>query len=230
MSRPLSRPGETLIRERVWDLPTRLFHWSLVALVGLSWWTAETHRDDLHLWFGYAVVFLLLFRIGWGFFGSSTARFVNFVRGPAAVLRYCRSRFRWTAAGHTPLGALSVVALLAVLLFQVGTGLVAMDEDGLFGGPLTHLVSISTSDAALELHEEAFDILKLLVVLHVAAILLYRLLGGLNLLGPMISGRADLAPGVEPMRPVPPLVFVACVLLALAITAWIIAGAPPFGT
>jgi cytochrome b len=227
MSRPLSGPGEGLIKQRVWDLPTRLFHWSLVVLVGLSWWSAETHRYDLHFWFGYAVLFLLLFRILWGFVGSSTARFANFVRGPAALFTYFRNRFRWTVAGHTPLGALSVLALLVMLVVIVGTGLVALDEDGLTGGPLAHLVSLATSDWATELHEELFDFLLILIGLHIAAILLYRLALGLNLLGPMITGKAELAPGVEPMRQVPPPVMIASVAVALALTAWIVAGGPP---
>lgn len=194
--------------------------------MGLSWWTAETEREDLHLWFGYAVLFLLLFRLLWGLVGSSTARFSSFVRGPASVLTYLRSGFRWTEAGHTPLGALSVVALLLLLVVIVGSGLIALDEDGFFGGPLAHFVSISASDTARELHEEAFDILKIIVILHVAAILAYRLLAGLNLVGPMITGKADLAPGVEPMRPVPGPVLIACVVIALGATGWIIAGAP----
>ncbi len=230
MPRPLPSTGEEVIKQKVWDLPLRLFHWSLVLLVALSWWTAETHRDDLHLWLGYGVLFLLLFRVGWGLVGSSTARFATFVRGPASVSKYVRSRFRWTVAGHTPLGALSVIALLLMLAVQVGTGLFALDEDGLSGGSLAHLVSLSTSDAAYELHEELFNFLLVLIGLHLAAILLYRLALGLNLLGPMITGKADLAPGVEPMRLVPPLVSVACTVIAAAITAWIIAGAPPLGT
>ena len=215
------------MKQRVWDLPTRLFHWSLVLLLALSWWSAEAHRDELHLWLGYGVLFLVLFRIGWGFVGSSTARFSNFVRGPGDVLLYIRHRFRWTMAGHTPLAALSVVALLLMVAVQVGTGLVALDEDGLSGGPLSHLVSISTSELAYELHEEMFDFLLILIGLHIAAILLYRLALGLNLLGPMITGKAELAPGVEPMRPVPPAVAILCALVALALTFWVIAGAPP---
>lgn len=218
------------MKQRVWDLPTRLFHWSLVLLIALSWWTAETDRDDLHLWFGYGVLFLLFFRILWGFLGSSTARFASFIRGPASVLTYVRSRFRWADAGHTPLGAVSVLVLLAFLIIQVGTGLFAMDEDGLFGGPLAYLVSVGSSDLLTELHEQLFDWLLVLIGLHIAAILLYRLLAGLNLLGPMITGKAELARGVQPMRPVPPLVAIFCALLALAATAWVVFGAPPLGS
>ena len=215
------------MKDKVWDLPLRLFHWALVLLIAFSWWTAETNRDQLHIWSGFAILFLLLFRILWGFFGSSTARFSAFVRGPAALLTYVRSRFRWTVAGHTPLGALGVLALLAMLILQVSTGLVSTDEDGLVSGPLAQLVSFETAEKAQDLHEDLFDILLVLIGLHVAAILLYRLALGLNLLGPMITGKADLAPGVEPMRPVPPAVPAACAIIALAITAWIVAGAPP---
>ncbi len=218
------------MKQRVWDLPVRLFHWTLVVLVALAWWSAEEHKDDLHLYLGYGVLSLLLFRILWGFFGSSTARFGAFVRGPAAVTRYVRDRFHWPTAGHAPLGALSVIALIALLLVIVGTGLIALDEDGFFGGPLASLVSISTSDTARELHEDLFNVLLALIALHVAAILLYRLALGRNLLGPMITGKAELAPGVGPMRPGKWWVALLCVVIAIAITRWIIGGAPPFGT
>ncbi len=216
-------------KQRVWDLPTRVFHWTLVVVIALAWWSAEYHKDDLHLYLGYGAASLLLFRVGWGLVGSSTARFTSFVRGPASVLRYVRGRFHWPIAGHAPLGALSVLALLLVLFVMVGTGLFALDEDGLFGGPLASLVSISTSDSARELHEQAFTVLEVLVVLHVAAIFLYRLALGRNLLGPMISGKAELEPGVEAMRPAKWWVALICVALAIAITRWLIAGAPPFG-
>lgn len=218
------------MRAKVWDLPVRLFHWALFLLVGFSWWTAETHRDELHYWSGYGIVFLLLFRLLWGVFGSSTARFSTFVRGPVAVADYVRSRFRWTRAGHTPLGALAVLALLGLLILQAGTGLVSLDEDGLTGGPLATLVSFDLSEAANDLHHDSFDILLVFIGLHVVSILLYRIALGLDLLSPMISGKADLAPGVEPIRPVPPKIAVVCAAAALALTAWIVAGAPPLGT
>jgi len=218
------------VKQRAWDLPTRLFHWTLVVVIALAWWSAEYHKDDLHLYFGYGATSLLLFRVAWGFVGGSTARFSAFVRGPSAVIRYVRSRFRWPVAGHAPLGALSVLALLLVLFVIVGTGLFALDEDGLFGGPLSSLVSISTSDRARELHEQAFTVLEVLVVLHIAAILLYRLALGRNLLGPMITGKAELEPGAIALRPGKWWVALICVALAVAITRWLIAGAPPFGS
>lgn len=228
----IARPKSTdeVVKQRVWDLPTRLFHWTLAILVALAWWSAENDRQDLHLYLGYGIFSLLLFRVGWGFFGSSTARFSSFVRGPAAVMRYVRDRFHWRSAGHAPLGALSVLALLGMLFVMVGTGLFASDEDGLFSGPLAYLVSVDLADVLTELHEELFNVLLVLIGLHVAAILLYRLALGRNLLGPMITGKAELAPGVEPMRPGKWWLALLCLVAGIAITRWIIGGAPPFGT
>ncbi|MDQ3471525.1 MAG: hypothetical protein M3428_03995, partial [Pseudomonadota bacterium] len=91
----------------VWDLPTRLFHWLLVALLVFSWWTAEQGRSEWHLYSGYGILSLLLFRLMWGFVGSSTARFRNFTRGPRDVLGYVRGMRDWSGIGHTPLGALA---------------------------------------------------------------------------------------------------------------------------
>ncbi len=209
----------------IWDLPTRLFHWLLAGLVGFSWWTAETHRDDLHIWSGLAILTLLIFRILWGFVGSSTARFANFVRGPRAVFGYLRGD--WRGVGHNPLGAISVIALLALLIVQVGLGLISSDEDGLVEGPLAPLVSLATSDWAVDLHEDLFNVLLALIGLHLAAILFYRLRGK-GLVGPMITGNGPAGPGMEPMRRGKTWAAILCLLAAIGITRWIIAGAPPF--
>ena len=214
------------MRVRVWDLPTRLFHWTLVGLIALSWWTAEEHLDDIHIWSGSAVLTLILFRLLWGLFGSSTARFSSFVRGPKAVAGYIRGQ--WRGIGHNPLGALSVVGLLLLIAAQVGLGLFASDEDGLTAGPLASLVSADTSEAATKLHETLFDVLVIFIVLHVAAILFYRI-AGTKLVGPMITGRAQLETGTEPMRPGKAWVAVLCLLIAIGIVRWVLAGAPPFG-
>lgn len=216
-------------KQRVWDLPTRLFHWLLVALIGFSWWSAENGEIDWHIWSGIAVLTLLVFRLLWGFFGSSTARFASFIRGPAAVRDYLREPDGWRAAGHTPLGGLSVLALLGLTAIQVALGLVSVDEDGLNEGPLAGLVSIDTADAARELHEAAFNVLLAFIILHVAAILYYRLFKRKRLVGPMITGRAELDPEAQPMRPAKWWAALLCLAAALAFSRWIIAGAPPFG-
>ena len=209
----------------IWDLPIRLFHWLLVILIGFSWWTAEYHYDDLHIWSGIAVLSLLIFRILWGIFGSSTARFASFVRGPKAVLGYLQGA--WRGIGHNPLGALSVVALLVMVGVQVGLGLFASDEDGIMQGPLARLVSIDTGDWAREWHEELFNVLLALIGLHVAAIIFYRLRGK-KLVRPMLTGRGEAEPGVPPMKPAKWWVALLCLVVAIGITRWVVAGAPPF--
>lgn len=214
----------------VWDLPIRLFHWVLAALIGFSWWSVKNHETELHIWSGVAILTLLIFRLLWGLFGSSTARFASFVRGPGVVRDYLRDNASWRFAGHSPLGALSVVALLAAVAVQVGLGLISIDEDGLNEGPLAQLVSLETSEAARDLHEQWFNVVLALIVLHVAAIIYYRLAEGKRLTKPMVTGRADLEPGIEPMRPGRGWIAIVCLLAALAVSRWVVAGAPPFRT
>lgn len=214
--------------QRVWDLPTRLFHWVLVGLVGFSWWSGKNDRIDLHIWSGIAILTLLLFRLLWGFFGSSTARFAYFVRGPQAVLGYMRGQ--WRGIGHSPLGALSIVALLAALAVQIGLGLFSTDEDGLFSGPLAPLVSLDQNEQFADLHDDFFNIVLALIAIHVAAVLFYRLFLGKKLIGPMITGRAAIDPNEQPMRPGKWWVALLCLGVALGISRWIVAGAPPFGS
>lgn len=213
-------------RGAVWDLPTRLFHWTLVGLIAFSWWSAEEEHLDWHIWSGAAVLSLLLFRLMWGLVGSSTARFANFVRGPKAVAAYLQDMKSWRPIGHSPLGALSVLAMLGAIAVQVGLGLFAADKDGLHEGPLAYLVSIDTSEEIADLHEDFFDVLLVLIGLHVAALLFFRLALGKKLVAPLITGRAELGPGTEPMRPGRWWLALLCLLLALAITRWVLAGAP----
>jgi len=209
----------------VWDLPVRLVHWLLAALIAFSWWSVHHHHTDWHIWSGCAILTLLIFRFLWGLVGSSTARFANFVRGPRAVADYLRGK--WSGTGHTPLGAVSVIAIFGALIVQVGLGLIAQDEDGLYMGPLYRLVSSDTSDKARDLHEQWFNVILALIVLHVAAIIFYRFRGK-HLTKPMITGRAMLDAEAQPMRPGKWWAALVCLALALGIVRWIVAGAPPF--
>jgi len=158
--------------------------------------------------------------------GSSTARFSNFVRGPRAVSDYLRGS--WRGIGHTPLGALSVLALYAAVAVQTGLGLVSEDEDGIFTGPLSGLISIESSDKARDLHETWFNVVLGLAILHIAAIVFYRLRGK-HLTKPMITGRAKLDPSVQPMRAGKWWVALICLVVSIGTVRWIVAGAPPFG-
>jgi cytochrome b len=214
-------------QQRVWDLPVRLVHWLLASLIVFSWWSVKNHHTDWHIWSGCAILTLLVFRLLWGFFGSSTARWPSFVRGPRAIIAFLKGK--WTGIGHNPLGALSVLALFGAVAVQVGLGLISQDEDGLYFGPLSRLVSSDTSDAARDFHELWFEtVIVALVALHILAIAYYRLRGR-KLTKAMITGRAESVPGTEPMRPGKWWVALLCLAVALGFTRWVIAGAPPFG-
>lgn len=214
-----SAPGEGA---RIWDGPTRVFHWALVVLLLVSWLTAGENMQ-VHRWSGYGVIGLLVFRLWWGVAGGSTARFASFLKGPKATLAYARtlgSRTPHGAPGHNPLGAWSVVAMLAALLVQVGLGLFASDIDGLESGPLSHLVDFDASRVAAELHETTFRIVQGLVVLHLAAIGYYWLWKRQNLIGAMLTGKQRLA--TEALRPASIVRLLIGVVLAVAV-AWFIA-------
>jgi cytochrome b len=183
---------------RIWDLPTRLFHWSLALLAVFSVTTAKIGGNwmDWHLRSGYAVLTLIVFRLLWGFAGSRYALFAGFVRGPRAVLDYLRrasAAHHERHAGHSPLGAWSVVALLAALLAQAGTGLFATDEIAT-EGPLSKLVSGATAASMTRIHLIIEKVIYALVALHVLAIGFYYFVRRDDLVGPMITGvKRDLA-------------------------------------
>jgi cytochrome b len=230
LPRQISRGDAPLSDERgakqlVWDLPLRLFHWLLAGLIAFSWWSVTYHHTGWHIWSGCAILTLLIFRLLWGFVGSSTARFAHFVRGPGSVVGYFRGN--WRGIGHNPLGAISVLALLLAVAVQVGLGLIAEDEDGIFFGPLATKVSIDTSDKARDIHELWFYVLLGLIVLHLLAILYYRLRGR-ELTWPMITGRAPAEAGTKPVRRGKWWVALICLAVGIGVTRWVIAGAPPF--
>ena len=208
------------MKVRIWDAPTRLFHWLVVVLVALLWWSAEEERLDLHLTLGLVMLGLLVFRLLWGLFGSSTARFASFVRGPRAMLDYVRGRAGFVP-GHNPVGALSVLALLGLLAALVGLGLLASDEDGLYSGPLAHLIDPDLSEALTELHEEGFDVLLVLVGLHVAAILYYRLIKREDLVTPMVTGVREAPEGTAPMVAAPLWRLLLALAVAVGVAWWV---------
>jgi cytochrome b len=183
---------------RVWDLPTRLFHWALVVLIALQFATAdfELLSMEWHYRFGYATLALIVFRVAWGFVGSQTSRFADFVRGPATVAHYLRDLFSSAPSasnpaahiGHNALGGWSVLAMLACVLALAGSGLFAsdgIDEDG----PFVDFVSTATVKLMTRVHHLGETVLLVLIALHIAAVLLYWLIKHDNLLSPMLNGR-----------------------------------------
>ncbi len=203
---------------RIWDLPVRLFHWILVVLLAVSYFTARAGGDwmDLHFWSGYAILTLILFRVGWGFLGSTTARFASFIKGPAAALHHLGEllRGRPREVGHNPLGAVMVVVMLVAVLLQAVTGLFAADTDmGTVNGPLALKVADEWVDRATGFHRFWIDILLILIAVHVLAVLLYVVWRRQDLIGPMFTGRKRLDDVVRPGAR-PPVLFFASGRLA----------------
>jgi cytochrome b len=197
---------------RLWDGPVRLFHWALVLLLAFSWWSGEEEQ-----------LALVVFRIYWGFAGTGAARFSAFVRGPGATIAYARTlagREPSRTPGHNPLGGWSILAILAVLIVQVSTGLFAVDNDAIESGPLSHHVSFETGRALAEVHEISFHALQILAALHVGAVLYYLVWKRTNLIGAMITGRRVLP--ADPAYPPAPLWRFALGVVLAAGLAWFV--------
>jgi cytochrome b len=224
---PAPFPAE-LARIRLWDLPVRVVHWSFALLLPALWWTWQAGQMPAHRLLGYAMLALLLFRIYWGLVGSASARFAAFVKGPRAIAAYARTLFSHSAepvVGHNPLGAWSVVALLASIAAQIALGLFAQDLDGLESGPLAAWVTYEQADSAREWHRVIFYVLLGFTVLHLCAVAFYLLVKRDNLVAPMITGRKRLA-GAAALRFAPFRRVVPGALASIAATWWIALGCP----
>ena len=180
----------------VWDLPLRLFHWSLVLCVIGAFVTIKVGGGWMiwHMRFGYAVLALLLFRLIWGFIGGRHARFSDFIVSPATLLGYLRKRSGLTISlGHNPLGSLSVIAMIALFLTQAMLGLFS-NNDIFTEGPLAHLVSKDSSDMLTGWHKLGEQVLLAVVGLHLAAIAFYRFGRGQRLVRAMVTGNKAVTP------------------------------------
>ena len=214
-------------RIRVWDLPTRLFHWLLAILVVILVATAYAGAMEWHARAGFAVLALLLFRIVWGFIGGRWSRFASFLYSPRSLAGYLRGKAHPDhLVGHNPLGAASVFAMLLVLLVQVATGLVTDDEIA-FQGPLNRFVSTANGLAATWYHRQVGQWLVIaLVVLHVAAIAWYVFRKRQVLVRPMVVGDRELVAPTTPSRDdaasrvLALVVLVACSALVWWVVRW----------
>lgn len=213
-------PQEVTVR--IWDRPVRIVHWAFALLIPLAWWAVETGHMAWHYRFGYALLGLLIFRLIWGFAGSSTARFGSFLRSPRRVIEYLRGGQGYIH-GHNPLGALSIIALLAVLAIQIGLDLFAANGNGSKAGPYADLIAPSAAHAVGALHQANFYLLLALIGLHVAAVLFYLLVRRDDLITPMLTGRRRAPVGTQPVAGAPaPRLFIA-VAIAAGVTAWLVA-------
>ena len=208
---------------RVWDAPTRLFHWAIVVLMTFSYVCAMREWNQLHFLSGYTVLALLLFRVAWGFIGSETSRFRQFLRSPAAGLAHLAAfgkREPDTEIGHNAAGGWMVLAMLAALFVQVGTGLFS-NNDIDAKGPLAHRVSKGTSDWLSGVHATSFYVLLALVVLHVLAIIAYAAVKRHDLVRAMVTGKKRLPANLRQPRFASPLL-AAGILAVAAGAVWLL--------
>ncbi len=220
----------------VWDLPTRLFHWGLALCVVGSWATAEGGFEwtEAHFLFGYTALGFVAFRLVWGFVGPEQARFGTFLKGPSAVASYARrllSREPEAQAGHTPLGGWMALALVVCVGVQACLGLFIAD-DIFYAGPYNSVVTTDTARTLAGLHHLNFDVLAVLVLLHVGAVIWYRVRKGQNLAAAMITGRKrdvqpdpDHRPTDERRMLITALLIAVCV--AVLVTALVQLAPPP---
>jgi cytochrome b len=209
---------------RVWDAPTRLFHWLLAALVVFSYVSIQLNWLDLHMLSGETILALLLFRLAWGVVGSQTARFASLLGHPLAALRHLAALHRRepdTEVGHNAAGGWMVLVLLAALLVQVASGLLAYDADAFVGGPLTHLVPEAAGGTALAVHQVSFTVLEILVALHVLAVLFYAVVKRHDLVRPMITGKKRLPAITSAPRMASPWL-AAAIFAVAALVVWLL--------
>ena len=212
---------------RLWDLPVRLFHWSVVLLVPAMWGTYKTGKMDLHIKLGLALVFIVGFRIIWGFLGSQTARFASFVKGPGAILAYLRSGRGpdgGPVLGHNPLGALSVLGLLGLMAAQVTLGLFATDTDATYSGPLNYRVGSDLAEKLTDLHEVGFNLIVLMVIIHLGAVIFYTVVKKERLVPPMVTGKKTYEEPVVQPKGAPLWRLAVALVLAGGLTWWVYHG------
>ena len=220
---PRSRQTALFLPMRVWDLPTRLFHWLLVLLVPASYVTMKLNLMDVHMALGLVMLALLLFRWVWGLIGSDTARFARFLGNPLAALRHLGrigTREPDTRIGHNPAGGWMVLLMLLLLSIQVGAGLCANDG-GINEGPLAKYVGQTWSDRLSFVHALNFKLILAAIALHLVAIIVYVSVKKQNLVRPMLTGKKRLPAALRAPRMASPLLALAVLLVAAAIAAMV---------
>lgn len=210
----------------LWDWPTRLFHWLLVLCV-VGAFASILLADNLILWharLGYGVIFLIAFRLVWGVLGSTYARFGHFFPTPLKIKNYLNGN--WNGAGHNPLGAFSVFALLFLCALQAFSGLFTNDEI-MFKGALSSLIDVDLSLWITSIHKQMAWVLMAFVALHVLAIVLYKIIKKDNLVIPMITGKKTLSDDFAQNYQAAPIwvwivaILFSCLVLYLALGCWI---------
>lgn len=210
---------------KVWDLATRIFHWSLVLLILAAWLTIENRMIDIHEIIGHTLLALIIFRIIWGIIGSTTARFSHFITSPIKSLAYLKASLNMKSpysTGHNPAGGWMVIGMLLLIGFQVISGMYANDDLG-FSGALSDSISKSMSDTMTQIHALSFNIIVTFIWIHLVAVFFYVLVKNENLIRAMFNGKKP----VNQINPNDNLSFVPlykaaiCFALALIFGYWI---------
>jgi cytochrome b len=211
-------------RVKVWDGWIRLWHWSIVFLIPFSYLTARAHRMDWHQWSGYALLTLVSFRIIWGLVGSEPARFVTFLRSPVAAVRHLARVRRETGPDreltHNPAGGWMVVLLIPLLLAQAVSGLFVYDQIFTYG-PLARQVGAELQDWATWLHIRIINAIGAVIVVHILAIIWYRLFPGHDLVQAMMIGTKPMPAGTRQPRMAPVALGVAVFTLCAGVVLYI---------
>lgn len=216
-------------KKLIWDMPTRLFHWLLVASIVAQYFTAEVLDNAIqwHFYIGYFTLGLILFRVIWGFVGTTYAKFSQFVHGPKATLNYAKTLTNKNStphAGHNPMGAWMVLALLSLIALQAVSGLFISD-DIFSDGPYFSAVSESTQSTMSFIHHNVFNVIIIAVALHIAAIVFYAVFKKQRLVPAMVHGKkATTAPGISSSKL---LVALVVALLVAGVVYYVVEVAPP---
>jgi len=214
----------------VWDLPLRLFHWLFGLNILLLWYTAEQRMEQYHIWLGYLVIGLLLFRVCWGIWGTRYSQFRHFWPSPSATFFYAKSLINGSARetiGHNPLGSLVVFIMFGMVALQAFTGLFTFGE--LWAGPYASALSEAMTKKLDALHHVTFDYLKWLIGLHVLAAFFYLIVKKQNLIWPLFTGykKQDVAEKTEGIRHSKLLLALMTTLVVAAMVYWLVFINPP---
>ncbi len=222
MARPARRPTGPppqripMLMMRVWDAPTRLFHWAIVILIATSYVSVKNEWVQIHYFAGYTMLTLLLFRLVWGFVGSETSRFRKFLRSPVEAARHLAEfpkRAPDREIGHNAAGGWMVIVILLALALQVGTGLFAGDPiEG--GGPFVDRISGPLQKQLTRIHVFNFNVILGLIILHVLAVLAYAAVKRHDLVRPMVTGKKRLPANSRQPRFASPLLAILIVVIA----------------
>ena len=191
---------------RVWDWPTRAFHWSLVLAIASAWVSAEFAGRigdptlKWHRWNGYAILVLLVFRLIWGVVGSSTSRIGGFFHSPSAMIGYGLGLVRGRTVhylGHNPLGSLMILLLIAAVATQAVLGLYTLEHNEITAGPLKRTISDELTERVSWLHVRGFNVILALASVHILVNSLYGLVKRDPLVRAMVTGRKPARPYVD---------------------------------